>query len=515
MIDAFRRRRTAAVVVVLALAMASAPAATPAGATPGGRGQRVPVAVSGPDPALTASLDAVMAASPTDSCLVVSVDGTTVYDHRGSDPQIPASTQKLLTAGATLAELGVDHRFETFLATDAPVVDGVIRGDVVLVGAGDPSLVSSIYRGFRNFSDERPVSLLDDLVGQLVEAGVSRIDGAILGDERRHDDQRVVASWPARHAAENQAGPLSALGADEGFALLPTDEGAVRVRSPLPAVTSASTLTGLLRLSGIEVGGDPWTVAPDAATPPTRLATVTSAPLEELVADMVRRSDNRSAEVLLKELGRVAEGAGSTAAGAQEVASWVEGLGVASAGSTVVDGSGLDRGNQVTCDELRRVLEVTGGAAGPLAVGLPVAGTSGTLRNRFTEDGVAGRLRAKTGALNQVTALAGFADLPDGGIATFAYIANGEWVTAEVLAAQDQLARVLTSWEPPCPSPAPPAIASPAATDLALLAAAEAGPAVAALPGVLATLDVVEGRSSDLVDRCSNEGGVSATVTSG
>ena len=94
-------------------------------------------------------------------------------------------------------------------------------------------------------------------------------------------------------------------------------------------------------------------------------------------------------------------------------------------------------------------------------------------------------------------------------------MANGEWVTPEVLAVQDRLAAVLTSYEPPCPATTPRRIASPAATDLAMLAAAEAGLGVTGLPGVVGVVGAISARPGAVVDRCSAAAGVSPVADLG
>src|SRR5690606_25388931 len=137
------------------------------------------------------------------------------------------------------------------------------------------------------------------------------------------------------------------------------------------------------------------------------------------------QSDNGTAELLLKELGFAAGAGGSTAAGIAALESGAADLGLPMEGTVVADGSGLDDTNRATCDELVAVLDASGGPDGPVGSALPVAGASGTRRDRFEGSAAEGRLRAKTGTLNTVTSLAGYVDLPSGDTAAFAYVANG------------------------------------------------------------------------------------------
>jgi hypothetical protein len=174
--------------------------------------------------------------------------------------------------------------------------------------------------------------------------------------------------------------------------------------------------------------------------------------------------------------------------------------------TAIVDGSGLDPGNRLSCESVLRLLEADG-PDGPLSSDLPVAAETGTLRTRFGGGAAEGVLRAKTGSLNGVTSLAGHVALPDGGVATFAYLANADLVAAEVLALQAFLAEVLASYRPPCPASPRPTLDAP---DLAALAATAAS-ALGATPGdavvAAASTAALQGRASSLVDRCTAEAG--------
>jgi serine-type D-Ala-D-Ala carboxypeptidase/endopeptidase (penicillin-binding protein 4) len=174
---------------------------------------------------LERNLAAIVGASPEDTCLSVSIDGVRSFAHREADPQVPASVLKLLTAGAVLDRIGPDARFRTRATSTAPLVDGVLRGDLHLVGDGDPTLVARIAR------PGRPATDLGDLADQLVAVGVRAIDGRILGDGSRYDALTVVPSWPERYIRQGQVGPLAALVVDAG-AVVGDDD--VRRRSTDP-----------------------------------------------------------------------------------------------------------------------------------------------------------------------------------------------------------------------------------------------------------------------------------------
>lgn len=458
-------------------------------------------AVPAVDPVLAAYLDQVVAASPADTCLSVAVDGREVYSHDGEVPMIPASTLKLLTASAALDVLGPEHRFTTRAVAGAEASNGLIDGDLVLVGGGDPLLTTDLNRLARRIGDDLHPTSLEQLADQVAASGVRLIAGRVVGDESRYDAVRTVDAWPERYVTQNQSGPLSALTVDDGYDVsLDLDEGeVVRRRSDDPARSAASTFSRLLTERGILVGGEPTTgTAPSGAV---AVAAVDSAPLTDVIGELLITSDNQTAELLTKELGFAETGTGSTAAGIEVIERHLADQGFTEA--DLADGSGLAPSNQVTCDELVEVLDLTGGIDGTLGRSLPVAGESGTLRNRFTDTPAVGRLRAKTGYLSDVTSLAGFVPLASGEVATFAYIANGKVVDDAVRAPQDLLATVLASYELQCPKTGSVPLVAPIGAYAGPLSALTMVPMQSVLlPGGLVTLHVFEDGYPTLVDRC-------------
>jgi serine-type D-Ala-D-Ala carboxypeptidase/endopeptidase (penicillin-binding protein 4) len=373
--------------------------------------------VPGPS-ALALALDATWAQTPPGSCLVVS-DGRRVVYERGPDqPVIPASTMKLLTGVAALTQLDPQSRLRTpVLATAGPGPDGVVHGDLWLVGGGDPTLGTIPYAAhFRR--QPRLINPMEVLADRLVAAGVRHVTGRIVGDDGRHDRQRYVDTWPSRFVAGNQTGPLSALTVNDAFAAW----GATTAPFADPAQGGAGVLDALLRERGVAIGGPPasGSVAPGAI----ELAALDSPTIEELVASMLLDSDNTTAELLLRELGLQVHGQATTDAGRRVVHDTLARLGLPLTGVHVADGSGLDPTNRVTCRLLVEVLTAVPGIQDALLRALPVAAQTGTLYQRFLDTPVAGRLRAKTGSIRGVASLAGQVDGADGRTLTFAYVLN-------------------------------------------------------------------------------------------
>ena len=356
------------------------------------------------------------------SCLAVSIDGRAVSSWNGDVPVLPASTNKLLVGGVAIEVLGADFRFTTSAAAPAPV-DGVIEGDLYLVGGGDPSLVAS----GAPLGDDVPAAstALDALADAVVGAGITSVRGAVVGDASRYDDEYVNPTWEGG-VAYVDAGPIGGLVVNDGIVV----GRSARQRDPGEA--AAREFTRLLQDRGVSVSGG-WQAGPlDPAVPV--IASIESPPLATIVSDMLTRSDNDTAEMLVKEIGVATAQAGTRAAGLDGMFQSLETQGVPMTGVVLRDGSGLSTTNRVTCAAVLEVLQL--GRGGPIDAGLPVAALSGTLANEFQDSDMVGRLRAKTGTLGNppveadppaVKGLAGYVDPaagPGPGTIEFVVIVN-------------------------------------------------------------------------------------------
>ncbi len=373
-------------------------------------------------PALRQAVEEFGATMNETSCVTVALDGVPVASVGGDRPVIPASNQKIVIGAVALEVLGPDATFTTEVRS-GPVSNGVLAGDLYLVGGGDPLLTSN---AFPTQDDQYPVTTptsLDALADGVVAAGVRRIDGAIVGDAGRYDDEWFVPSWD-EDIREVEAGPYDALMVNDAR------RTGSPARVPDPAIGAAEELADLLADRGVVVarGAAAGTTPPDATT----IASVSSAPMTAVVAELLGTSDDNTAELLVKELGAVAGTGGTRAAGLEVVRQTLESWGVATASLALDDGSGLSSDNRLTCDALVTVL-ARSASNGALGAGLPVAGRSGTLADVLADSPVAGRLQAKTGTLGNpplgvdppaVKALAGYLPVDGGGALDFALILN-------------------------------------------------------------------------------------------
>jgi D-alanyl-D-alanine carboxypeptidase/D-alanyl-D-alanine-endopeptidase (penicillin-binding protein 4) len=410
--------------------------------------RRVPDALLDPrqDAAAAAAVAAIPGQIPGESCLVVAEDGRVIVAHNPDLGLVPASTQKLLVAAALLTVMDPDEAFRTTAVAAAAPSGGVVAGDLFVVGGGDPLLSTDAYIA-RQADPNKPATRFEDLADAIVASGVTWIDGAVVGDGSRYDDVRDIASWPQRYRDQVQTGPLSGLGVNDGLVTVTDTEVSQNGGEPTadPPAHTAAVLTELLRARGVTVIGEPRSgVAPEGAV---EVAAIASPPARTVVAQMLRYSDNTTAELLAKELAVRSGTQGSTSGGLAAMVADLAAAGVPTEGIALTDGSGLDLGNRATCRSLAQVLELEP-VGDVLEEGLAIAGQSGTLQGRMVGTPAEGNLRAKTGSLRNVSALAGEVDGADGRTYTFAYISNvpeGEFVPDITLQLQADLGAALAA----------------------------------------------------------------------
>jgi D-alanyl-D-alanine carboxypeptidase/D-alanyl-D-alanine-endopeptidase (penicillin-binding protein 4) len=349
---------------------------------------------------------------PEDSCLIINIEGSRIVNVNPDVPLMPASNMKLVVASVALDVLKPDFVFSTSLL--GRVNGNAIDGDAYLVGGGDPVLVTSQYpdtEPYPTFNFTR----LENLFDALAAKGVSQVHGSIVGDESRYDSERFTPSL-GLGIKGTEVGPLGALMINDGVV------SGNPIKPDNPALGAATEFTNTLQNNGISVSE-----APKVGTAPQDLpviAKIDSLPLSDIVAEMLTNSDNNTAELLVKELGFATSGVGSRAAGLEVIKAKLVEWGISLDVLNFVDGSGLDRGNRLTCNTLITLLANDGGF-GPIGVGLATAAQTGTLRDVLADTLGAGKLRGKTGTLTGAKALSGFVPFSTDQASSFSLIING------------------------------------------------------------------------------------------
>ena len=335
------------------------------------------------------------------------VDVTTqrvLLDLSGARAVTPASTAKIATAAAVLATLPADRRFVTQVVRGAP-------GELALVGGGDPTLLGRAA----GKGDKGP--RLSDLASQ-VRAWV-RSSGTpvkrLVVDDSLFTGPRLGPGWKTSYVRHVDVAPISALEVDGGR--VSSEDGAAR--APDPALEAGRQLARLIGVRTVVRGS--------AASDSVAVARVSSAPVAELVERMLTRSDNDLAEALGRHLARALREPPSFAGEAAAISRALRRHGVA---VSLRDASGLSPLDKVRPAQLASLLAhaALDGRYAPLLTGLPVAGFDGTLSERYRKGvarAAAGEVRAKTGTLDGVSALAGYVRTRSGRLLAFDLTADG------------------------------------------------------------------------------------------
>jgi D-alanyl-D-alanine carboxypeptidase/D-alanyl-D-alanine-endopeptidase (penicillin-binding protein 4) len=345
--------------------------------------------------------------------------------HQPDLPLNPASNQKLYTAMAALAALDPAFVFTTEVRSNGAVHDGVVHGDLVLVGGGDPTLTT-----------HGPHSL-DGLAAALDRAGIRRVTGTLVGDESRYDAQRRAPGWFSWHVPR-LVGPLSALTVDRN------QHRADPAFVADPVTANLNLFRAALARRGISVAGGDISRPTTSGSQP--LASIRSEPLASIVAGMLMRSDNTTAELLVKEIGYQIRGRGTTAEGIEAADDALAALAVPLRGRSG-DGSGLSRVDLRSAREWRRLLQAaqTRPWGARLMAALPLAGRTGTLGSRFRGTAAEANLRAKTGWILEGRALSGYLTTAGGRPVVFSVIVNGTNPDAPVVGAIDDMVAALAA----------------------------------------------------------------------
>lgn len=399
---------------------------------------------------------------------ILAVDAETgeiIYAKNEKAKLNPASNVKLFSTAAVLDALGTDFRYRTRLIGATPDAEGVVSGDVYLLGTGDPTL----------FYNE-----LESLANELVAAGVKKIDGdLVLSDDRYRDNLAIprlrinavgssrsgrradITITPATDFVEivNQVRTVrrrrtrirasgKLITKDGAKRWVVTVSGTVRPRgrritriaAPLRSTFTGHALSAALASAGVEVTGSieiaPFetyvTAAAEAGRLPVKLAEHRSAPMKDLVRMVNKRSINFLADRLIMTAAVAERGGSMSMTGAVDIMEkFINRVGL-DAGDLVLDtGSGLSYNTELTAEQIVFMLRVgagyvDGSRGDPDAFlgSLTIGGRDGTLRRRFRNSAARGKVRGKTGTLTRCLALSGFVTAEGGRSIAFAIVTN-------------------------------------------------------------------------------------------
>ncbi|MBM7857943.1 D-alanyl-D-alanine carboxypeptidase/D-alanyl-D-alanine endopeptidase [Lentzea nigeriaca] len=356
--------------------------------------------------------------------------GTALWQQGATTPATPASSLKILTAAAALLSLEKTEQLST------KVVQGAEPGTVVIVGGGDPTISgtpgSTVYPG---------AATLDDLVNQVKQKGAV---AKVQFDLSRYVGEPLGPQWETADIAGGSVAPIVPFMLDGGR-LNPKND--VSARTGSPAQSAADAFAQRIGAPGATAG-----TAPQGAQV---LGEIKSAPIEQLVDNMMQISDNVLTEAIAREIAIKTGNEPSFAGGVKAVRDILSKNGFDLTGANFVDGSGLSATNRIPAKLLTDVLATAAKPSlddprtaklRPLLTALPVAGGSGTLAGRYggSASGGKGWVRAKTGTLTGVNALAGMVVDVDGRVLVFAFMsASNRNPETEVRPALDVMAAAL------------------------------------------------------------------------
>ena len=353
--------------------------------------------------------DSLIPGATTGVSIIDVATGTELVDHQASAPLTPASSNKVLTAWASLSALGGSHRVETSAVLSGGTVTLVGGGDVLLAAdAGDPSAVV----GHAGLGD-----LARAAAAELTGQGVTSVSVAL--DDTMFAGPTWNSGWESGNEAwVGQIQPIMVDVTAYGSTGYPAD----------PAMEAAQAFSRALSAAGITVTGEVARAAAPAGA--TKLASVQSAPLADVLSVSIKASDNTMTEVEGRILAAATGHEASFTGAAQAVREQLQSDGFDVAGLTLLDSCGLAKGDKVPAHLLAQIMARAAGADGgtvgrDLLTALPVGALDGTLSDRYVGTSAAGVVRAKTGSLDQTVSLTGTIVTADGRLLAYSVIIDG------------------------------------------------------------------------------------------
>jgi D-alanyl-D-alanine carboxypeptidase/D-alanyl-D-alanine-endopeptidase (penicillin-binding protein 4) len=430
--------------------------------------------------------------------------GKVLYSFQANELFAAASNTKLFATAAALARLGPDYEFKTRIYARGKINNGVLEGDLIILGSGDPNISGRFHKG-------DALAIPRQWARAIRDSGIKKVTGSIIADDRFFDRISINPHWSRQELTYWYAAPISALSFNDnclGLTVTPvkprgmwarvlkspntsyvniiktprviakgraslelhrrprTNEVAVIGKIPAksspislwvtvhnPPLYLGTVLKEALGRFGVKVLGRPRLVRKSEQIDYQELTLITEhkSTLAQSIKIANKRSQNFYAEQILKTLGKEVKGEGSWPAGLSAVAHFLAELGMEPGSYRMVDGSGLARGNRFSPMQVTTLLELM--AAHPHAKvwkeSLSRAGVDGTLRNRLRTPPYEGRVLGKTGTAGGISALSGYVLTTSGHTLAFSFLFNDfEGSSRPIKAIEDEILQVLVEWRP-------------------------------------------------------------------
>lgn len=326
----------------------------------------------------------------SDKCAVIVIDLKTkkvVDSHNADTPLVPASVNKAVTIASLLSKSGLDYRYHTKVYLGGKVDDGVLEGDLIIKGGGDPTLGT----------DEAPkgADFTGDIVKALKKKKIETIQGKIIVDSSVFPGPATPPSWQAGDL------PHSYGTGCHGFNWQHNASGKSAVKDP--ASKFVAHLTSALARQGIRVQGETLESEPKGKA----IVDYISEPVSEIMRYCMKESDNLYAETFLRTLAMLGGKEATPERGAEIELKFWDKKGSPTAGVRMVDGSGLSRSNRLTARFLADVLVRMAGNA-DYASFFPLAGVEGTLKRFLKGTNLEDYIAMKTGTMRGIQCYAGY-----------------------------------------------------------------------------------------------------------
>jgi D-alanyl-D-alanine carboxypeptidase/D-alanyl-D-alanine-endopeptidase (penicillin-binding protein 4) len=369
---------------------------------------------------------------PDASCFSIAIGNESLYNFQEGIPLNPGGAQKIITAYAALKQMGSDYQYETIISADRETdEDGnLLSSDLYIFGGGDPLIRTDAFMELlpESFSDIRTSA--DGMADLTVGMNILFIQGAVVVNESRYDEERTIAGWGQELKGSSSIGSLSASLLDAGFDGLKQNYSQQRGENPAPLVPSinpaksfAANFDDLLEARGVIILRGAKEINNVDQGSLVELLTIKSPALDQIIKQMLNNDDDVTAEMILKEIGKSRTGQGSTGSGLVSIPEILSANNLPSTGLLLIDGSGLSTDNQATCNVFQGILQDNEHGE-TLKMALPLVGSDGIVSDILAETPFSLNLVAHSDFRNGTGALVGVYTMPNGIEINLSYLAN-------------------------------------------------------------------------------------------